>query len=194
MSLKVRIASGLFGLVAIILIALAFVSNDVSNESDHANPPLTGWMKNFTPVAVSAPTPEFRFQDRNLKSLGLGDFRGRLVLVNFWATWCGPCIHEMPTLVRLRQKLDGKDFQIVALSEDRKGWAVITPFITKNNLAALPAYHDPGGKAARALGIKGLPTTILFDRSGRELGRLAGVAEWDSAEVVALMRYYAGGL
>ncbi len=194
MSLKVRIASGLFGLVAIILIALAFVSNDVSNESDHANPPLTGWMKNFTPVAVSAPTPEFRFQDRNLKSLGLGDFRGRLVLVNFWATWCGPCIHEMPTLVRLHQKLDGKDFQIVALSEDRKGWAVITPFITKNNLAALPAYHDPGGKAARALGIKGLPTTILFDRSGRELGRLAGVAEWDSAEVVALMRYYAGGL
>jgi thiol-disulfide isomerase/thioredoxin len=188
MSLKVKIASGLFGAIAIILVALAFVSND----GVHANPPLAGWMKNFTPVAAPAPAPEFRFQDRNLKSLGLGDFRDRLVLVNFWATWCGPCIHEMPTLVRLHQKLGGRDFQIVALSEDRGGWAVITPFVTKNNLATLPVYHDPGGKAARALGVKGLPTTILFDGSGRELGRLAGVAEWDSDEVVALIRFYMG--
>lgn len=193
MSLKVRLASGLFGIVAIIVIAWVFISwAFVSNDGDHANPPLTGWMKNFTPVAAPAPAPEFTFQDRDGKSLSLGDFRGKLVLVNFWATWCGPCIREMPTFIRLQQKLGGEDFQIVALSEDRKGWAVIAPFITENNLGPLPAYHDPRGKASRALGVKGLPTTILFGRHGRELGRLAGVAEWDSDEVVAHIKHYMG--
>lgn len=186
MSLTFRIAYGVLGAVAIILVALTFVSN----ENDQANPPLTGWMRNFTPTASLAPAPEFRFQDSDLKSLGLADFRGRLVLVNFWATWCSPCIREMPTLLNLQNKLGGKDFHVIALSQDRKGWTVITPFLKKNNLAALPAYHDPGGKASRALGIKGLPTTILFDRAGRELGRLIGIAEWDSTEVLALMRFY----
>lgn len=189
MSLKFRLAAGLFGVVAVILLALAFVSND----GDGTNPPLVGWMKNFTPTATPAPAPAFSFQDRDLKSLGLADFRGRLVLVNFWATWCGPCIREMPTLLNLQKKLGGADFQVIALSEDRKGWEVITPFLTKNNLADLPAYHDPHGRAVRALGVTGLPTTILFDRAGRELGRLAGIAEWDSDEAVALIRFYMGG-
>jgi thiol-disulfide isomerase/thioredoxin len=186
MSQKVRLASGLFGVIAIILIALAFVSND----GDHASPPLAGWMKNFTPTTSPAPAPPFSFQDPKLKSFGLSDFKGRLVLVNFWATWCGPCIREMPTLLNLQKKLGGKDFQVIALSEDRKGWPVITPFLTENNLTDLPVFYDPRGKASRALGVKGLPTTILFDRSGRELGRLAGVAEWDADEVLALIRYY----
>lgn len=187
MSQKARLVSGLFGVIAIILIALAFVSND----GDHASPPLTGWMKNFTPTASPAPAPAFSFQDQKLKSFTLGDFKGRLVLVNFWATWCGPCIREMPTLLNLQKKLGGKDFQVIALSEDRNGWPVITPFLTENNLADLPVYHDPRGKALRALDVRGLPTTILFDRDGRELGRLAGIAEWDAEEVVTLIRFYA---
>jgi thiol-disulfide isomerase/thioredoxin len=191
MSLKLKLASGLLGAVAIILVALTLGSRVfVSNEGDRANPPLAGWMMNFTPAAVVAPAPQFRIQDRDLKMLGLDDFRGRLVLVNFWATWCGPCVREMPTLLRLQQKLGGKDFQVVALSVNRAGWKVIPPFFKKYNLAGLPSYHDPAGKAAGALGIKGLPTTILFDRTGRELGRLTGIAEWDSKEVVALMRFY----
>ena len=186
MSLKFRLAFGLFGTGAIILVVLAFVSN----ENNHASPPLAGWMKNFTPTDVAAPTPPFSFQDRDLKSRGLADFSGRLVLVNFWATWCSPCIREMPTLLSLHNKLGGKDFQVIALSEDRKDWAIITPFVAKNNLGALPIYHDPGGKAVAALGVTGLPTTILFDRAGHKLGRLAGIAEWDSDEVVTLIRYY----
>jgi len=186
MSQKVRFALGLVGVIPIILIALAFVSNN----SDDASPPLTGWMKDFTLTAVPAPAPPFSFQDQNLKSLGLSDFQGQLVLVNFWATWCGPCIREMPTLLNLHEKLGGRNFQVVALSEDRKGWPVIAPFLAKNNLTALPVYHDPSGKALRALGVTGLPTTILFDPAGRERGRLAGIAEWDADEVMALIRYY----
>jgi thiol-disulfide isomerase/thioredoxin len=147
-------------------------------------------MQNFTPTTALMPAPAFSFQDRGLKSLGLADFSGRLALVNFWATWCGPCIREMPTLLNLHKKLGGPDFQVIALSEDREGWKIITPFVTKNNLGELPVYHDPGGEALRALGVTGLPTTILFDRDGREIGRLAGIAEWDSDEVLELMRYY----
>lgn len=189
MSQKVRLASGLFGVIAIILIALAFVSND----GDHASPPLAGWMKNFTPTSSPAPAPAFSILDQKLNSFGLADFQGGLVLINFWATWCGPCIREMPTLLNLQKKLGGKNFQLIAISEDRKGWPVITPFLKENNLTFLPTYHDPRGEALRALGVKGLPTTILFDRAGRELGRLAGVAEWDSEEVMDLIRYYSAG-
>ena len=186
MSFKVRIAVSLFGVVALILVAAAFVSND----GDDASPPLSGWMKNFAPTASPAPAPAFGFQDSGLKSLGLANFQGRLVLVNFWATWCGPCIQEMPTLHNLHKNIGGPDFQVIALSEDRKGWPIIAPYLKKNNLGDLPVYHDPGGRALSALGVTGLPTTILFDRDGRELGRLAGIAEWDSDEVLDLMRYY----
>ena len=186
MPLKFRLACGLLGAVAIILVALAFRS---SGDAP-ARPPLSGWMKNFTPLDAPAPAPQVAFRDRDSKSLGLGDFRGKVVLVNFWATWCGPCIREMPTLAALQKKLGGDDFRVIALSEDRKGWKVITPFLEKAGLGDLPAYHDAGGRAARALKVKGLPTTILFNREGREVGRLNGIAEWDSREAVALMRFY----
>jgi thiol-disulfide isomerase/thioredoxin len=131
------------------------------------------------------------FSGADSKVRGLADFRGKVVVVNFWATWCGPCIREMPTLVRLRARLGDEDFAVVALSEDRRGWPVIRPFLDKYDLKGLAVYHDPGGRAARALDVQGLPTTVVFDRAGRELGRLAGIAEWDAPEAVSLLRYFA---
>ena len=113
------------------------------------------------------------------------------MLVNFWATWCGPCIREMPSLLRLQKARGGADFTVIALSQDLRGWPVVTPFLEKNGLAELPVYVDQKTAISRAMKIKGLPTSILLDREGRELGRLAGHAEWDSREALALIDHYA---
>ncbi|MFQ5566596.1 MAG: TlpA family protein disulfide reductase [Paracoccaceae bacterium] len=110
------------------------------------------------------------------------------MLLNIWATWCAPCLREMPTLDRLQAQLGGPDFEVVALSIDRAGLKVVQNFYEKVGIQHLAMYIDSTGKGVRKLGISGLPTTFLIDRAGRELGRLIGPAEWDSSEMVAFIR------
>ena len=149
-------------------------------------------MEKFVPADDPAPLPDHGFTRANGEKLTLKDFRGRLVLVNFWATWCGPCVREMPSLDRLQATLGGDDFTVIALSEDRKGWEKIAPFRERLGLKALPLYHDTRSQMMFAVKAAGLPTTILVGRDGRELGRLTGPAEWDTPEALALIRYYIG--
>lgn len=157
-----------------------------------AAPPRVGWMKKFMPAADPAPLPATGFTEQDGTMRTLKDFGGRLVLMNFWATWCGPCVREMPSLERLQEKLGSRDFTVIALSEDRTGWEKITPFREKLGLTALPLFHDVGSRMMFGAKVRGLPTTILIGRDGTELGRLTGDAEWDSDEAVALIRYYLG--
>jgi hypothetical protein len=96
----------------------------------------------------------------------------------------------MPTLERLQAELGGPDFQVVALSIDRKGLPAVEEFYGEIGLETLPTYVDESGKAQRALSVLGKPTTLLIDRDGNELGRLAGPAEWDSPEMVSFIRGY----
>ena len=149
-------------------------------------------MEKFEPAAIPTPAPDTIFTAEDGTKRSLADFRGKIVLLNFWATWCGPCVREMPSLERLHKKLAGDGFTVLALSEDRKGWDKITPFRKEIGLTVLPLYHDVSSKMMFAAKITGLPTTILIGRDGKELGRLTGPAEWDSDEAVALMRYYIG--
>ena len=186
MKKKFRIFAVVASAAAVLLIALALQSS--GNRADQ--PSLTGWMEKFTPVAALAPSPALSFRDQSGKALDLKNFAGRVVLVNFWATWCGPCIREMPSLVRLQHRLGGKDFSVLALSQDIKGFDVITPFVAKHKLENLPVFHDPKGRSLLELKVRGLPTSVLFDKQGREVGRLAGHAEWDSDEALALIEFY----
>lgn len=136
--------------------------------------------------------PEIRFQDGEGQPLTLTGFRGKVVLLNIWATWCGPCRREMPTLDRLQAKLGGPDFQVVALSIDRAKLGVVTEFYDEIGIKHLAKYIDESGKAARQLNAVGLPTTLLIDREGREIGRHVGPAEWDTPEMVALIQQQVG--
>ena len=138
-----------------------------------------------TPRAVSALT----FQDRDGVAKSLADFKGRVVLLNIWATWCVPCRAEMPALDRLQARLGGPDFEVVALSIDRKGIDVVKPFYAELGLTSLGIYIDQSGNAAHALETVGVPTTLLIDRKGRELGRKLGPAEWDKPEAESLIRH-----
>ncbi len=147
-------------------------------------------MQNFEPAVRSVPLPERTFVDEDGSRVALKEFQGRLTLVNFWATWCGPCVREMPSLDRLQAGLRGEDFVGVALSEDREGWRKMAPFRDRLKLRNLRLLHDEGSAFMFEVGVRGLPTTLLVGRDGRELGRLVGPAEWDAPEAVALMRHY----
>jgi thiol-disulfide isomerase/thioredoxin len=132
--------------------------------------------------------PEIRFVDNQDHDLTLGDFRRRVVLLNVWATWCVPCREEMPLLDRLQAKLGGEEFLVIPLSIDRQGVAAVKRFYRELALEKLGMYVDPSGRASRALGLPGVPTTLLIDREGREVARKMGAAEWDGSEMVALIQ------
>ena len=141
----------------------------------------------FTLHETPRPLADLRFKDSSGRSVSMADFRGKVVLLNIWATWCAPCRREMPTLDRLQAELGGPEFEVVAVSIDRKGLEVVSAFYAEIGVSHLAAYIDGSGKAAGALSVRGMPTTLLIDRDGRELGRLVGPAEWDSTEMVAFI-------
>ena len=114
--------------------------------------------------------------------------RGKVLLVNVWATWCVPCREEMPTLDALQATLGGEDFEVVALSIDRAGTQVVRRFYDEYGVKNLKTYVDKTMLSATALRTVGLPTTILIDRQGQELGRLVGPAEWDDPEMIAFLK------
>jgi thiol-disulfide isomerase/thioredoxin len=153
-------------------------------------PPQAGDMRQFNLLSAPRPAPEVSFTDAAGREISLGDFRGKLVLVNLWATWCGPCVEEMPSLDRLQARLGGRDFTILAVSSDRAGAKVVEPFVRKLGLADLKVYLDPKSTVNRAFGVRGLPTSILIDAEGRELGRLEGGAKWDSPETIAFLKHF----
>jgi len=142
----------------------------------------------FARPATPKPIPELRFNDADGRAHTLAEFRGKMVLLNIWATWCEPCREEMPALDRLQAKLGGQRFQVVALSVDQQGLAIARRFYADVGIRALPLYIDPTARAAFTLDAAGLPVTLLVDPAGREIGRHLGPAKWDSPEVMEHVR------
>jgi thiol-disulfide isomerase/thioredoxin len=145
-------------------------------------------------VALKTPRPlaPLGFVDGDGKAMTLSDFRGRIVLLNVWATWCVPCRKEMPALDRLQAKLGGPDFTVIPLSVDHRGRDAVMRFYRDHNLSSLGIYIDKSADATYAINAFGLPQTLLIDREGRELGRLIGAAEWDGTEMLAQIASYMG--
>ncbi|MGE3376503.1 MAG: TlpA family protein disulfide reductase [Vicinamibacteria bacterium] len=131
--------------------------------------------------------PALSFEDGKGRPVGLADFRGKAVLLNVWATWCPPCREEMPSLDRLQKALGGPGFEVVALSIDAGGAAAVEQFYKEIGIGSLAIYVDPGMRATSQLSTPGVPTTLLIDERGRELGRHAGPASWDDPAVVELI-------
>ena len=130
------------------------------------------------------PLPELRFTDGAGRPRTLVEFRGKGLLLNLWATWCVPCREEMPALDRLQARLGGPAFEVLALSIDRQGMPPVAAFYQELGLRALGVYVDPSASAPRALRSLGIPTTLLIDPEGREVGRAHGAKAWDAPEVV----------
>lgn len=128
--------------------------------------------------------PELAFVDGDRQKRTLSSFKGKLILLNIWATWCTPCREEMPTLDRLQAKLGSTEFEVIALSIDRAEISVIKNFYEELGLDSLAAYVDPTGTAATTLDVMGIPATLLINPQGDEIGRVLGPAEWDAPTIV----------
>lgn len=142
----------------------------------------------FVPSPPGTPAPDLVFLLPDGGEARLSDFRGRVVLLNLWATWCAPCVREMPSLDRLQALSGGPDFEVVALSLDRGGLEQVAPFYERLGIGNLAVYLDPRNESMRALRPRGLPTTIVVGRDGTELGRVEGEKEWDGPAAQELVR------
>lgn len=155
-----------------------------------AVPPISGTVQNFTPTIPGRPAPIDRFYDAGGQELTLQGFGNKVVLVNLWATWCAPCLKELPSLDRLQAQLGSDRFQVVAISVDRRGVEAVRPYFEKLKIAHLALYVEPEGHLAQSVGLQVLPSTIVVDPRGLMLGKLIGAAEWDAPEALALVRHY----
>jgi thiol-disulfide isomerase/thioredoxin len=154
--------------------------------------PLTGSVADFSRIDPPLPAPGEAFKDSGGRTLHLADFRGKVVLLNIWATWCGPCKAEMGSLDRLEATLGGADFIVLPVSIDRSGGPAVALFYNQRDLTHLGVYLDARSALADRMGIDGVPTSFLIDRDGRLVGKLEGATDWDTPEALALLRGYIG--
>ena len=152
--------------------------NFTQSEQSPAALPELHWHP--SPIEV----PPVTFKDEDSQDISLSHFLGTPVLLNLWATWCAPCIAEMPALDQLQASLPQASLTVITLSLDRGGLAEIEPFWKKTKLMSLKMYFDTTMSAGQTLSARGLPTTLLINREGREVARIEGPAEWASPESI----------
>ncbi len=136
--------------------------------------------------------PEFQFTTADGAVRHLADYAGQGVVLNFWATWCVPCVAEMPALDALARVVQAERIAVLPLSSDRGGAAAVERFYRERGIATLPVLLDPRGDAARAFAVRGIPTTVVIDRNGQERGRVEGAVEWGSEGSVRVLRGVVG--
>ncbi|WP_417807245.1 TlpA family protein disulfide reductase [Thioclava sp.] len=147
-----------------------------------------GSMESLVVYSKPLPVPAFSFTDDEGGEHSLADYKGKVVLVNFWATWCPPCREEMPYLNTLEKELGGDHFAVVTIATGGSNSpAKVGAFFDKEKLGALPRFYDEAAFASRAMGVLGLPVSVLIDQNGDEVGRMIGGAQWDSPEAKKLL-------
>jgi thiol-disulfide isomerase/thioredoxin len=174
-------------IVLLIVAAAASIywfQGDMRKVSDAPASAMAAFIKHAQPKDIAA----FGFADGTGAPLDLAHWKGRVVLLNLWATWCAPCRKEMPELSKLQALMGSPDFEVVALSEDLKGLEASAAFLKDSGAGNLALYIDQKATALAAVQTVGLPTTLLIDRNGKELGRLLGPADWASSEAQALVK------
>ena len=145
------------------------------------------------PVDPPVPAPNIRFADTGGKQHTLSEFHGHGMVINLWATWCPPCVEEMPSLAVLSKALAPDHIAVLPLSSDHGGAKAVQAFFAQHDITDLPVLLDPGSAAARAFNVRGLPTSVVIDKQGRECARLEGSADWSTPQAIAMVRRLASG-
>lgn len=126
---------------------------------------------------------DFTLKDLTGKSISLSDYKGKIVFLNFWATWCAPCRHEMPSMEKVHKKYKGGDFVVLAVATDNKGEEIVKPFIDEHGYT-LPVLIDKNSDVSDSYSVFALPTTFIIGRDGKIIEMVQGVREWDSKEIL----------
>jgi thiol-disulfide isomerase/thioredoxin len=142
----------------------------------------------LTPTDPPAPAPDIAFVAADGSEHHLQDFIGHGMVINLWATWCVPCVEEMPSLAALSKTLARDDIAVLPLSSDRGGARAVEAFFQQHDISGLPILLDPKGAAARAWHARGIPTSVIIDKRGREVARLEGSADWSTSVAAAIVR------
>ena len=151
-------------------------------------PPLLGNLAALPAETPGTVLPAICFTTADGAARTLADYAGQGIVLNLWATWCEPCVKEMPALDQLARLVTEDRIAVLPLSSDRAGAPAVVRFYRDQGIKTLPVLLDPEGEATRALGARGLPTTLVVDRAGRERGRVEGAQPWSNTEVVAAIR------
>ena len=141
----------------------------------------------FVYKSAPEPVPAFPFYDAQKQTKSIDAFKGKVVLLNLWATWCGPCREEMPALDKLQKEMGSDKFEVVAVSVDKNGFDKAKKFMDDIGVKSLNFYADPSARAASQVKAIGMPATLLVNTKGEEIGRLMGPAEWDSPDAKRLI-------
>ncbi|GHC12993.1 MULTISPECIES: TlpA disulfide reductase family protein [Gemmobacter] len=171
---------------AVLYTALLFGANPAAADIAAADALRDGDMKKLN-FAEAQELPEIGLVGLDDSPRALSEFRGKWTVVNFWATWCPPCRHEMPSLGALQQVMGGPEFEVVTVATGRNAVPAIEEFFEEAGVTHLTALRDPKSALARNVGIAGLPVTLILNPEGEEVGRLIGDADWNSAEARAVL-------
>ena len=140
----------------------------------------------INPIKGNKKAPDFSLRDLNGKKVGIKQFKGKIIFLNFWATWCGPCKEEMPSLEVLHRQFKGDNFVLLTISVDYEGLKPVQEFLNKQHYT-FPVLLDPNGETLDLFEVKGIPTTFIIDKKGRVIGRAIGPRDWKSPEVFSLI-------
>lgn len=176
--------------IALCIGVLSFYDLGNTPNNDIPQGLTAGEMKRFVFHDQKIPAPDAAFYDASGNEVNFSDFKGKVILVNLWATWCAPCIKEMPDLNELQKSLGGENFEVVLISQNSDGIESSLEFIAEKSITDLDTFIDSKRNIARALKTSSLPTSVLIDAEGYEVGRLIGPAEWNSADAQALINYF----
>lgn len=184
---KVTLANAIRGMVLVGLVALFFVLvQSCQKPKSGLQVYGVGGIKALTVLDVPPPQPTLTFSNTRGEEMRLSDYKGKVILVNVWATWCPPCVVEMPMLNELQTLRGGPNFEVINISLDRTAEEA-TQYLIDKDLGNLQDWHDSTYNLPSALKVPGLPVTILYNRQGREVARLSGEADWVSPEALLLI-------
>ena len=175
-----------------VLAAGATLAATLPPRKPHAAQRLKDLAEVLSPTDPPIAPPDMPFFDAAGAEHRLAEFRGHGMVINLWATWCAPCVAEMPSLQALSVALAPYDIAVMPLSSDRGGADTVRAWFQDHDIAGLPVLTDPKGALARAWDARGLPTTFVINREGRICARLEGPADWSSATAIALIRRLVG--
>ena len=175
-------------LAALAIAAVVSITGPPSGREARGCTPEEGVLGSYQAARPPSVVPDAPFIDGTGAAHTLAEWRGSGVVLNFWATWCAPCVREMPALDRLRPMLGGDGIAVLALSEDRGEPEIVEAFYEKHAIRTLPVLMDKGRQLLAGFAVQGLPTTVLINAGGNEVGRVVGVAEWDASDAVAFLR------